>query len=157
MRPKMVRVELKLTCDGHASLERDALGRATSPTHTDPADSGDSFPLFIAMISCLSSSSLSARVHHRRFATMVRKQLLRSGYIDNIPWCMRSTVAARISRSSDLQLQCFSWLQGAAGSKSGARNVKANVAAVETKLNIATDVTQLIGEQLLGAHWGCCQ
>jgi len=58
---------------------------------------------YFAMLSCL-SSPLSARVHHRRSATM-----------------------------------------GAAGSKSGARNVKANAAAVETKLNIATDVTQLIG------------
>jgi hypothetical protein len=39
-------------------------------------------------------------------------------------------------------------MQGAAGSKAGARGTKPNAAAVDapTKLNIATDVTQLIGE-----------
>jgi hypothetical protein len=38
-------------------------------------------------------------------------------------------------------------MQGAAGSKAGARSTKTNAAAVDapTKLNIATDVTQLIG------------
>lgn len=38
-------------------------------------------------------------------------------------------------------------MQGAAGSKPGAKAVKTKAAAVEagTKLNIASDVTQLIG------------
>lgn len=48
-------------------------------------------------------------------------------------------------------------MQGAAGSKASARGVKANAAAVEagTKLNIASDVTQLIGEHAAVAPLEC--